>query len=83
MEIPVRHVVEIEVRRLNFERGSCCATFLVHFPTMTSRAGREIMNSKVAGSMPTVILTIRKRKKGISHVLRTCKTHLEYTQKER
>ena len=50
----------------------CYATFLVYFLTMASSAGREIMNSEVAGSILTVFSV--KRKKGIFSCSRTCKT---------
>ena len=47
-------------------------TFLVYFLTMASSAGREIMNSEVAGSILTVFPI--KRKNGIFSCSRTCKT---------
>ena len=49
----------------------CCSTFFVYFLTMASTAGREIMNSEVAGSILTVFPT-GKEKKGILSRSRTC-----------
>ena len=43
----------------------CCAALLVHFLTMASTAGCEIMNSEVSGSILTVFTRKRKSKKGI------------------
>ena len=40
----------------------CCITFLVHFLTMASQTGCEIMNSEVAGSILTVFAVKRRKR---------------------
>ena len=39
----------------------CCATFLVYFLAIASSAGHGIVNSEVAGLIPTVIAIKRKK----------------------
>ena len=49
---------------------------------MASTAGREIMNSEVAGSILTVFPRQRKKKKGFSHVQEPVKlNHLKTTMR--
>ena len=46
----------------NSSSSICCSTFLVYFLAMASSAGREIMNSEVAGSILTVFPRQIKKK---------------------
>ena len=57
----------------NNSSSICCVTFLVYFLTMASTAGREIMNSEVAGSI-LAVFPVKRKKKGIFSCSRTCKT---------
>ena len=61
----------------------CCATFVVYFLTMASTAGRETMDSEVAGSYLIVFPRKRRRKKqGFSDVQKPVKlNHLKTTMR--
>ena len=66
METRLSRVVEKRVSKAITRVAFVAVTFLVHFLTMASTAGREIMNGEVAGSILTVF-PVKRKKKGFFH----------------
>ena len=67
------HEIVLGLGRFGPEKDAQFVTFLVYY-TMASQEGREIVNREVAGSILAVFPLKRRKKRGLSHVPRTCKT---------